>query len=207
VPVKQWIRGRWSSVSGLGEDRGGVVVGFAVVDVERQAKLAGERDLRGEHASLVGSRAVVAVVVEAALADGRDLLAVRRGQRPQPLDEVGRRGGGAMRMDADRRAYGQRVVLEDGGGQQSPRFLEVARDRDEADDACAVRAPQRRRPILGERAVEQVATDVDQWGPVGRRGQVGAREIVRVGHRPRIMRDGDRERQPAGRARQPSEPS
>ena len=54
-------------VAGERGDR--VVVGGAGVDDERLAELAREADVGGERALLVGARRVVAVVVQAGLAD------------------------------------------------------------------------------------------------------------------------------------------
>ncbi len=61
----------------LVQDRGGVVVGLAGMDDERQLQLARERDLAAEHPLGDLGRRVIVVVVEPGLADA-DAFGMRR---------------------------------------------------------------------------------------------------------------------------------
>src|SRR5258707_252588 len=65
-------------------------VGVALVEEDGALELDGQLELRREPAVLRRARRVVAVVVEAALADGDDLLRIRGGELAQ------RRDGGAV---------------------------------------------------------------------------------------------------------------
>ena len=104
------------------EHRERLVVRVAGVDHERQAQLVGQLDLRGEHAALVVGRGVVAVEVEADLAQ-RDHP--RPGQQRAHRVHVGL--GGLVRVPADDRPHAGMA------GGQLHRLL--AADREDALDA------------------------------------------------------------------------
>ena len=104
------------------EHRERLVIRVAGVDHERQAQLVGQLDLRGEHPALVVGRGVVAVEVEADLAQ-RDHPGTGQ-QRAHGVD-VGL--GGLVRVPADDRPHAGMA------GGQLDRLL--AADREDALDA------------------------------------------------------------------------
>ncbi len=124
------------------------------MDHERLARLARERDLRGERALLVRARRAVAVEVEAGLAD-RDAALVR-GQRAQ-LGQVGvveaRR---VVRVAADRRVH-----LREGLGRGQRRAAGGAVDADGQHPRDARRDRRRDQLGVGRLAQVQVGVGVD----------------------------------------------
>ena len=149
-----------------------VLLGCARVDHERLAAIAGERDLRGECACLIGARRAVAVVVEARLADRHATLVF--GQRAQLREIGGVEASGRVRMTSDRGIYLREVLCRcqrraagraiDADGQQ-------ARDSD----------PLGGRDERGVRRLAQieVGVGVDQAAPA----ENGGEGIVRGQHR------------------------
>ena len=103
----------------LGERGDRVVLGRAGVDHQRLAELARQLDLRAERALLVGARRVVAVVVEAGLADRQ--AARVGGELAQLVCDRVRVAGGVVGVVADRGVH--LVVLLGGRERRAPRAL------------------------------------------------------------------------------------
>ena len=174
----------------------GLARGVAGVDHHRQARLAGDADLRREGAALVLGRRVRAVVVQAALADRHH---GRVGRQPPDPGLVGRAVAvGVVGVDADRGAH-HVVGLRQGDGPLAR--LEADADRHDAlhPRRPGLRQDRARLALAGVEVgvrVDYAATSSTRGksGPGGRDGR------ARRGRRPTPPRPAPRRPGP-GRAR------
>ena len=155
-----------------------VVVGRARVDDERLAELAREADVRGERALLVGARRVVAVVVEAGLADrGAARVAGELAQLVRDRVGVARRVVGVV---ADGEPH---LGVRLGGGLRAAAALRVGADREDPRDAGLRRGGDDLGVGAGRRVEVGVAVDHGAVGVAGR-----AALLLRLGEQRRDAR-------------------
>ena len=145
----------------LAQEGEGVVLGGAGVDGHRHGEPAGQVELGLEGAALVVSRGVVAVVVEAGLAD-RAGVGVGRGALD--LLEVGlAKAGRLVRVASDDREH---LLVLACRGQRAPDRSAVHADRREPGHPGQPGALD--QLSVGRLAVVEVAVGVDHGRPAGR---------------------------------------
>ena len=158
----------------FGEDRGGVLVGVAGMDDQRQAGFARRRDMGAEIGALVFARAAVVIVIEPGLADAHHL-----GQG-RPLCEA--RGGGdplfrdLMRMNAHRAPDGRMRARDGVDGLET---AEMGTDGDHGADAGRVGAGDDLVAIVVEYIEIEMAVAVDQHRGFTLRRSAGTRDWAR----------------------------
>ena len=141
----------------LDEHRDRVVLGRARVDHERLAELACELHVREERALLVGAGRVVAVVVEAGLADRADGRVL--GELAQPVGDAVVVAGRLVRVAAD---GGEHLFVLVGGRERRLARAPVHPDREDAGEAGGARLGDELG--LGRRPAVEVGVAVDHSG-------------------------------------------
>lgn len=138
------------------QDAREILEGIAVVEDQRQVRVACDRDLRTEHVLLRVSRAVIVIIVEAGFADRDDALVAY--ERSEGCGDVRRRVFGFVRMNAGRGV--QIVFCSDVEG--ALRVGEIAADRDRRCDTRGAHTRDDGIAIGIERFVVHMRVGVDE---------------------------------------------
>ena len=171
------------------EHLGGVVLGVAGVDDERQPGLPRRLDMRLEPLALRRAVGLVVKIIEAALADRDDARVV--GRLDQRCGAEVRMGIGLVRVDADARPD---VRLALGDGDDVAPFALAGRDVEEAGDAAFAGVLKHFGLTFDEAFVVEVAMAIDQ---PHRRLFLGLREARAAGRAASAAQDGSRFRRAA----------